>query len=440
MRTTLRSIAIALAATIGMAALAQPYTVTVTGIVSGCTPQTAVTIVSLPTVTPPANVTVALSPPACTFSQTFVVDVPAGGFTVSVPCLGAIQSQVVQYQVTFIDSTLVSVLFNCDSTIDCLGVAGGSALPGTPCTTSTGVIGVWNSSCDCVATSYWDCLGVPGGPDVPGAPCDFMGLPGTWTVDCACDTLGTTTDCMGILNGPNMPGTPCANPATGITGTWTANCECQPITTLPCQAGFWVMQAYTADTLNPGTATPIPFELWVWNLSTGTSPFQYYWDFGDGTTSTDAFPSHTYPGPGPYMLCLTIADASGCTSTACDSIQVDQDGLLGMSLGPEVRSQLTINVIQSLPTGITERPVLEGTRLWPNPVNDHFTLMLNSSRSGTVELSIIDLNGREVQRGNLAIFGGMNTVRLAVDALESGMYLIRLQHGQAVHVLRFVKD
>jgi PKD repeat protein len=47
----------------------------------------------------------------------------------------------------------------------------------------------------------------------------------------------------------------------------------------------------------------------------GSAPFSYLWDFGDGNTSTQANPNHTYALAGTYMVTLTITDNNGCTST-----------------------------------------------------------------------------------------------------------------------------
>jgi photosystem II stability/assembly factor-like uncharacterized protein len=41
----------------------------------------------------------------------------------------------------------------------------------------------------------------------------------------------------------------------------------------------------------------------------------YLWDFGDGTTSTEVNPQHTYSGYGLYSTSLEVTDVSGCTST-----------------------------------------------------------------------------------------------------------------------------
>lgn len=43
------------------------------------------------------------------------------------------------------------------------------------------------------------------------------------------------------------------------------------------------------------------------------------WDFGDGTTSTESTPAHTYPGYGPYEACLTLTIGT-CTATVCNWI------------------------------------------------------------------------------------------------------------------------
>ena len=48
----------------------------------------------------------------------------------------------------------------------------------------------------------------------------------------------------------------------------------------------------------------------------------WYWNFGDGTTSTLANPSHTYATAGTYSASLTVTDNSGLTATANVSIAV----------------------------------------------------------------------------------------------------------------------
>ncbi|GAB3457218.1 ThuA domain-containing protein [Actinophytocola sediminis] len=43
----------------------------------------------------------------------------------------------------------------------------------------------------------------------------------------------------------------------------------------------------------------------------GDEPFSYAWDLGDGSTSTEANPTHTYTEPGTYTATVTVTDAAG---------------------------------------------------------------------------------------------------------------------------------
>jgi PKD repeat protein len=47
----------------------------------------------------------------------------------------------------------------------------------------------------------------------------------------------------------------------------------------------------------------------------------YAWDFGDGGTSTEANPSHTYTAPGSYVTTLTVTDDADGTSSATVAIE-----------------------------------------------------------------------------------------------------------------------
>jgi PKD repeat protein len=52
--------------------------------------------------------------------------------------------------------------------------------------------------------------------------------------------------------------------------------------------------------------------------SGGTGAFTYRWDFGDGTSSTERSPVHTYASPGSYLEVLTVA--SGGASAVCSNV------------------------------------------------------------------------------------------------------------------------
>ena len=58
------------------------------------------------------------------------------------------------------------------------------------------------------------------------------------------------------------------------------------------------------------------------SVATGIAPYTYAWDFGNGNTSNQANPYYSYSTTGYYSPCLTVTDASGCTSTYCDTVYV----------------------------------------------------------------------------------------------------------------------
>jgi PKD repeat protein len=77
-----------------------------------------------------------------------------------------------------------------------------------------------------------------------------------------------------------------------------------------------------ADVTNAGiTGNPIEFKGYVEPL-TGTPPFTYNWDFGDGKTSSEKNPTHTYDEPGEYEYIFSVTDGTGTTESYSDLIEV----------------------------------------------------------------------------------------------------------------------
>lgn len=58
------------------------------------------------------------------------------------------------------------------------------------------------------------------------------------------------------------------------------------------------------------------------NVTGGSKPYNYLWDFGDSQTDTSATPSHTYAAAGTYTVNLTITDADDQTQTISNNITV----------------------------------------------------------------------------------------------------------------------
>ena len=70
---------------------------------------------------------------------------------------------------------------------------------------------------------------------------------------------------------------------------------------LPCAQAQIERVAYAVD------APTVAFTPTV----SGDPPIAYQWDFGDGATSTETNPIHTFPGPGTYTVTLEVGNCSG---------------------------------------------------------------------------------------------------------------------------------
>jgi len=79
--------------------------------------------------------------------------------------------------------------------------------------------------------------------------------------------------------------------------------------TVSCQSQF----SYVPDTSDPNTFNFI-------DQSTGNIS-HWLWNFGDDSSSVAQNPTHTFPGPGNYYVCLAI-EGPGCINTACREISV----------------------------------------------------------------------------------------------------------------------
>ena len=113
--------------------------------------------------------------------------------------------------------------------MDCLGVFGGTTLPGSPC--DDGNIETQNDAydagCLCVG-DYQDCLGVPGGPALPGSTCDDgIASTGNDIYNAVCVCTGELTDCLGVPGGTDLPGSACDDGNAGtINDLWDGSCNC----------------------------------------------------------------------------------------------------------------------------------------------------------------------------------------------------------------------
>lgn len=114
----------------------------------------------------------------------------------------------------------------------------------------------------------------------------------------------------------------------------------------------------------------------------------YFWDFGDGSSSTISTPVHPL-GMGLHIICLTIATSNGCSSTYCDSIYVITNPC---SLYANINAHSPTTIGGS--DGYIETNVIGGipnySYSWSN---NEVTPNIYNLPSGTYSLTVIDANG-----------------------------------------------
>lgn len=221
--------------------------------------------------------------------------------------------------------------------------------------------------------------------------------PGTANPSHYYPALGTYNICLTVSN--------------ALCGGADTLCEDLVVTgvSTPCNALFNIAD----DTINPD-----PNAHYVYNLSYGAT-LTYLWDFGDGTTSTSATPSHVYASTGPYLLCLSIDNGAGCTDMFCDSL-ISADSL-NRSSGIMQLVVYDLPTFYSAATGIANAMATDNVTIAPNPFNETIIFTVNSNEIYSFELT--DVLGKKVKSKN-----GISEKQFEIsrNGLENGIYFYKI--------------
>ena len=96
----------------------------------------------------------------------------------------------------------------------------------------------------------------------------------------------------------------CCSQSTGFALSWSGSSTVAP------------NAQFSASNLNPPLNIPINF------INTSTGGGNYLWDFGDGSSSTEISPSHSYSTPGSYNAKLISTNCQGSDTSSVQTINV----------------------------------------------------------------------------------------------------------------------
>lgn len=168
---------------------------------------------------------------------------------------------------------------------------------------------------------------------------------------------------------------------------------------------------WKTDSLKPLSVTFI-------NQSTGINNALYKWMFGDGDSSLEKDPSHTYKIAGLYTALLSVKNSNDCR----DSISKI------LTLTVPVNNDTTVSPNDSA-----------SIKVIPNPVKNSMKVYFKAIIAGDYTIVITDMNGAIVKRINVTAIQGPNYFTIAVDDLQPGIYLLSIYGSSQTERIRFLK-
>lgn len=130
----------------------------------------------------------------------------------------------------------------------------------------------------------------------------------------------------------------------------------------------------------------------------------YFWDFGDGETSTEANPTHVYAATGEYTVSLKAENECGFSSAS--------------------------QVVQIVITGAGEIPGISEINIFPNPNSGRFTLAISGEPQAELELMFTNVIGQRLLNEKVEFRNGQLTREYFFGHLPSGVYIFQVKSGE----------
>jgi len=144
------------------------------------------------------------------------------------------------------------------------------------------------------------------------------------------------------------------------------------------------------------------------NASLGGTGFT--WNFGDGNSSTEANPTHTYATSGNYTVVLTVTNACGVNTF-----------------------QQTISVVV---VGANEATWIDQFRLFPNPNKGQFVVEMSGLPANLVAFELFNNLGQTVHAETVDFSSGLLTKQFDFAQLPAALYTLRIQAGQSAKYVK----
>lgn len=181
----------------------------------------------------------------------------------------------------------------------------------------------------------------------------------------------------------------------------------------------------------------VPTNVFTLTLDSATSKAtSFRWDFGDGTQSTDSFPSHTFTEDKIYNVCLQVTNTIGDSCRYCHEIGKDS---LGNPIFRTKGFSMHATPYKELVTGIpSEDNNGHFISVYPNPADNIITISSSTPISALNKpvLSVYSIEGK------LLLQQAFVKEKMSVDvsAFRQGMYILQLTGSKQTEIIKFTKE
>jgi PKD repeat protein/subtilisin family serine protease len=152
----------------------------------------------------------------------------------------------------------------------------------------------------------------------------------------------------------------------------------------------------------------IPVSDFIYDINDGVVAFtnnslfgnEYFWDFGDGATSTDENPSHNFGSNNIFSVQLRVSNKCG-EHSILKNVSITTN-----TIEPEKPFQITIT---------------------PNPADRFVDIEWQNGQSQGAQILVFDVSGKKVKEFQFSNIVEKTRKRLNVAELSYGMYFIKMQ-------------